>query len=140
LLRAGGILRVLPALIGNKRVWRGPDEIDFWAGQKLATYQVSTDSTSTYLTLTSTNVYFGGKLISKGSYSAGWTDKVALAPVVADRLGSIQKFYSYGTERPSDTGNDKEKFTGCYPDAPISLDYFLLLHELARLLDEEGFT
>jgi pectate lyase len=38
---------------GNKRVWRGDtgvDEIAFWAGQKLATYQVSTSSGSLYFT------------------------------------------------------------------------------------------
>jgi RHS repeat-associated protein len=48
---------------------------------------------------------------------------VNLAPVAADRLGSIGKFYPYGTERPSATGNDKEKFTGYYRDASTGLDY-----------------
>ena len=114
---------------GNKRVWRGDtgtgmDEIAFWAGQKLATYQVSTDSSGVYFTLTSTNVYFGGKLISKGTYNSfGTGDCVNLTPVVADRLGSIGKFYPYGTERPSATGNDKEKFTGYFRDASTGLDY-----------------
>src|SRR6266481_4855874 len=71
-------------------------------------------------TLTSTNVYFGGKLISKGTYnSAGSGDKVNLTPVAADRLGSIGKFYPYGQERPSATGNDKEKFTGYFRDQSI---------------------
>ena len=112
---------------GNKRVWRGDtgvDEIAFWAGQKLATYQISTSGSVVYFTLTSTNVYFGGKLISKGTYnSSGTGDKVNLTPVAADRLGSIGKFYPYGTERPSATANDKEKFTGYFRDASTGLDY-----------------
>ena len=109
--------------VGNRRVWRGDgsglDEITFWAGQKMATYQIS----GSYYALTSTNVYFGGKLVSKGSYATGWTDDVALAPVAADRLGSIKKFYPFGTERPSASGNDTEKFTGYYRDASTGLDY-----------------
>jgi len=113
---------------GNKRMWRGDsglgvDEIAFWAGQKLATYQVST-SGGLYFTLTSTNVYFGSKLISKGTYNSGGSgDYVTLAPVAADRIGSIGKFYPYGTERPSATGNDKEKFTGYFRDGATGLDY-----------------
>ena len=36
----------------------------------------------------------GGKMISTGTYnSSGTGDKVMLAPVVADRQGSIKKFY-----------------------------------------------
>ena len=109
--------------VGNRRVWRGDgsglDEITFWAGQKMATYQIS----GSYFALTSTNVYFGGKLVSKGSYATGWTDDVALAPVAADRLGSIKKFYPFGTERPSASANDTEKFTGYYRDASTGLDY-----------------
>jgi hypothetical protein len=42
------------------------------------------------------------------------------APVVADRQGSIKKFYPYGTERPSATANDTEKFTGYFRDASES--------------------
>ena len=55
---------------GNKRIWRGDpssslDELDFWGGnQKLATYQISSDSSSVYFNLKGTNVYFGGKLVS----------------------------------------------------------------------------
>jgi hypothetical protein len=88
---------------GNKRVWRGDtgvDEVTFWAGQKLAIYQISTSGGLSF-TLTSTNVYFCGKLISKGTYnSSGSLHYVNLAPVAADRLGSIGKFYPYGQERP----------------------------------------
>ncbi len=99
----------------NKRVWRGDtgsglDEISFWAGQKLATYQIGFTGTVVYFGMTSTNVYFGSKLISKGSYNVtGSGDYVTLAAVTADRLGSIGKFYPYGVERPSATTNDKEK-------------------------------
>ena len=111
----------------NKRVWRGDtgvDEIAFWAGQKLATYQISNSGGNLYFTLTSTRVYFGSKLISTGTYnSSGSGDMVTLAPVVADRLGSIKKFYPYGTERPSASANDTEKFTGYYRDASTGLDY-----------------
>ncbi len=112
----------------NKRVWRwnasGLDELTFWAGQKLATYQISVDGGGVWFTLTSTNVNFGGKLVSKGTYnSSGTGDKVSLTPVVADRLGSIGKFYPYGVERPSATQNDKEKFTGYFRDASTGLDY-----------------
>jgi RHS repeat-associated protein len=112
---------------GNKRVWRGDtgvDEIAFWNGQRLATYQISTSGSVVYFALTSTRAYFGSKLISQGTYnSSGTGDKVNLAPVVADRLGSIGKFYPYGVERPSATGNDKEKFTGYFRDASTGLDY-----------------
>ncbi|HEV2353827.1 MAG TPA: RHS repeat-associated core domain-containing protein, partial [Puia sp.] len=114
---------------GNKRVWRGDtsvglDEITFWAGQKLATYQVSTSNNVVFFTRTSTRVYFGSKLISKGTYnSAGTGDKVTLAPVATDRQGSIGKFYPFGTERPSATANNTEKFTGYYRDASTGLDY-----------------
>ena len=74
--------------------------------------------------LTSTNVYFGGKFISKGSYNVtGSGDYVSLTAVAADRLGSIGKFYPYGVERPSATANDKEKFTGYFRDASTGLDY-----------------
>jgi RHS repeat-associated protein len=69
-------------------------------------------------------VYFGGKLVSKGAYnSSGTGDKVGLTPLAADRLGSIGKFYPYGTERPSATTNDTEKFTGYFRDASTGLDY-----------------
>ncbi len=114
--------------VANKRIWRGDtssglDEIAFWAGQKMATYQVSSGGSGVFFTLTSTNVYFGAKLVSKGTYTSSWLDNVALAPVAADRLGSIGKFYPFGVERPSATANDTEKFTGYYRDASTGLDY-----------------
>jgi len=100
------------------------DEITFWAGQRLSAYQLSVSGTTVYFTLKTTLVYFGSKLISKGTYnSSGSGDYVTLAPVAADRLGSIGKFYPYGTERPSATANDKEKFTGYFRDQSTGLDY-----------------
>jgi len=79
---------------------------------------------SIYFGLTSNRVYFGRKLISKGIYNAyGSGDYITLASVVADRLGSIGKFYPFGLERPSATGNDTEKFTGYFRDASTGLDY-----------------
>ena len=74
--------------------------------------------------MTTVNAYFGAKLVSKGTPGGGSTsDNVALIAVVADRLGSIGKFYPYGQEKPSATGNDTEKFTGYYRDAATGLDY-----------------
>ena len=61
---------------------------------------------------TGTNYYFGSKLIKNaGGY------------VVADRLGSIGKFYPWGQEKPSATTNGTEKFTGYFRDAETGLDY-----------------
>ena len=50
--------------------------------QKLATYLLKYDY-SLWIKLRETNVYFGGKLVSKGTYSAGCScaDKVALTAV-----------------------------------------------------------
>ena len=108
----------------GEAIRKGLDEITFWAGQKLATYQVGFSGTVVSFAMTSTNVYFGSKLISKGSYNVtGSGDYVTLAAVAADRLGSIGKFYPYGVERPSATANNKEKFTGYFRDAATGLDY-----------------
>ena len=113
---------------GNKRVWRGvwttdpdsgitsltTDEVTFWSvtGQKLATYQIQVGTNTLQMTQTGTNYYFGAKLIKNaGGY------------VVADRLGSIGKFYPWGQEKPSATTNGTEKFTGYFRDAETGLDY-----------------
>ena len=96
------------------------DEVTFWGvtGQKLATYQIQvvTGNGSTapalWMNQTGTNYYFGSKLIKNaGGY------------VVADRLGSIGKFYPWGQEKPSATTNGTEKFTGYFRDAETGLDY-----------------
>ena len=82
----------------------GLDEMAFWAGTRSsATYQLSTDAYGLQFTLKTTNVYFGGKLILKGTYSTAYpvpADYATLAAVVADRLGSIGKFYPYGRRSP----------------------------------------
>jgi RHS repeat-associated protein len=65
-----------------------------------------------YATQTGTYYYFGGRMIKNES---GW--------VYPDRLGSIGKFYPYGTERPSATTNGTEKFTGYFRDSETGLDY-----------------
>jgi hypothetical protein len=113
---------------GNKRTsTQSQNEFTFWFGNlKLATYRVTNDFyTQIFFTPKTTSVYFGGKLVSKGTYSAACTcaDKIVLAPVGSERLGSIGKFYPYGQERPSATTNDTEKFTGYFRDQATGLDY-----------------
>jgi RHS repeat-associated protein len=94
-------------------------------GKKLASYQVSISGSTVRFALEgTTNVYFSGRLIAKGTFNSGGSnDKITLASVKSDRLGSIGKFYPYGQERPSATPNDTEKFTGYYRDAATGLDY-----------------
>ena len=90
------------------------NEVTFWGvtGQKLATYQIQVGTNALQMTQTGTNYYFGSKLIKNaGGY------------VVADRLGSIGKFYPWGQEKPSATTNGTEKFTGYFRDAETGLDY-----------------
>ena len=100
-----------------------------WApnGQKLGTFQLTAAlgcyyssqhcgngqvAPQFYASPTGTYLYFGGKMIKNAN---GW--------VYADRLGSIRKFYPYGTERPSATQNGTEKFTGYLRDAESGNDY-----------------
>jgi RHS repeat-associated protein len=122
---------------GNKRVWRGSwqettygcqpggvdcqyswsrptDIVAFYApnGQKLAEYSLTYGSNVFYATQAGTYYYFGGRMIKNEN---GW--------VYPDRLGSIGKFYPYGTERPSATTNGTEKFTGYFRDAETGNDY-----------------
>src|SRR6202158_4366247 len=110
----------------NRRVWRNtlqtPEEFTFWspAGQKLATYKLQTQGTTIAFTYTSSNVYFGGRLVTKG---VDPNNALNLNPVAADRLGSIGKYYPYGWERPGATQNGTEKFTGYFRDAETGLDY-----------------
>ena len=59
---------------GNKRIsTQSLNEFTFWLGnQKLATYSITNDFyTTLFFTPKTTNVYFRGKLVSKGTYSAG---------------------------------------------------------------------
>jgi len=125
LLKAGTGMPQYGYDAGNKRIERDT-EFTFWAGnQKWATYTAAVSGSAVTFTLTGTNVYFGGRLIAKGTYNSGGTnDKITLASVAQDRLGSMNgKFYPFGQERPSATTNDKEKFTGYFRDAATGLDY-----------------
>ena len=65
-----------------------------------ATAVIGYDTSEVLFALTTTNVYFGSKLIAKGSYSTAWTDKVEppcriaggrnriVRPIVEGELGS----------------------------------------------------
>jgi RHS repeat-associated protein len=131
LLQAGSGMPQYGYDAGNKRIWRTTgDEFTFWSGnQKWATYSIAVSGSTMYFTLTGTNVYFGGRMIAKGTYNSGGSnDKVTLSAIATDRLGSVvnngvNKFYPYGQERPGATTNDKEKFTGYFRDAATGLDY-----------------
>jgi RHS repeat-associated protein len=104
------------------------DEVTFWApnGQKLATYALTEVNGQVLLnqypsfTVSQSGYYyyFGGRMIKNESNSQNWQGWV-----FPDRLGSIGKFYPYGTERPSATGNGTEKFTGYFRDAETGSDY-----------------
>ena len=55
---------------GDGQTGQWLDEFTFWMGnQKLATYLLPNGTQ--WIKLRETNVYFGGKLVSKGTYSAG---------------------------------------------------------------------
>src|SRR5258708_1394490 len=107
----------------NKRVWKKPDsnaaneEFYLWGvgGQRMGTYKSTNPGTASF-TCTSTNVYFGGRLIQIGG-----------SAVLTDRLGSNvtggKGYFPYGQEKPSATANNLEKFTGYFRDAETGLDY-----------------
>jgi RHS repeat-associated protein len=99
------------------------EEIAFWSvtGQKLGTYRLSASAGQVSPQLiqptftasqTTTNYYFGGKLIKNANGHVG-----------ADRFWSIGKYYPYGQEKPSAATNGTEKFTGYFRDAETGLDY-----------------
>jgi RHS repeat-associated protein len=102
----------------NKRVYRklasGTEEVTLYGfgGEKLGTSTI----TSSYLTMGGTLVWFGGKLISDGTTT----------PMFQDRLGtnraSAARFYPYGEELTS-TANDREKFGTYIRDGYTGLDY-----------------
>jgi len=125
LLKAGTGMPQYAYDAGNKRIARDA-EFTFWAGsQKWATYTTAVSGSVVTFTLTGTNMYFGGRLIAKGTYNSGGTnDKITLTSVAQERLGSKNgKFYPFGRERPSAITNDKEKFTGYFRDSTTELDY-----------------
>jgi len=94
-------------------------------GQKLGDYNLTGDPTIVYTTsytlkltfaLATANYYFGGKQIGKFNGST-------VTYVGSDRLGSFGKYYPWGQEKPSATGNNTEKFTGYFRDSETGLDY-----------------
>lgn len=112
----------------NKRVWKkkagGGEEIYFYgvSGQLLGVYELASPGGVWQATTAAVRVWFGGKLIGKW---VGWTG----AAVVTDRLGSVVwdggtvlDYWPYGEEKPTTTGQEKEKFATYYRDA-TGLDY-----------------
>ncbi|MEO8025676.1 MAG: RHS repeat-associated core domain-containing protein, partial [Bryobacteraceae bacterium] len=90
------------------------EEVYFYSvtGQKLGTYSISGDQSPAF-TQTSTNVWFGGRLIQRNG-----------STVAPDRLGSIGKYYPYGQEKGSgNPANGVEKFATYTRDAETGLDY-----------------
>ncbi|HEV2199034.1 MAG TPA: hypothetical protein VGR73_04375 [Bryobacteraceae bacterium] len=104
LIQAAGTTMTYAYAADNKRVWRGDgvsvDEIAYWSpgGQKLATYQVQVNNQThaVSFSLSTTDVYFGARLIAKGTYTSSCphADCVTLASVATDRLGSIREVLS----------------------------------------------
>ena len=105
----------------NQRVWKkkpgGEEEVYFSTpeGEKLATYNVVTAwpgyAHTLLLQVSSTNLYFGGKLIREAGTA-----------VVLDRLASRVKHFPYGEEYQS-SAHDRTKFATYYRDATTALDY-----------------
>jgi RHS repeat-associated protein len=84
-------------------------------GKKLGVSQLTTPNGYDTLTLVSTNVWFGGRLVANGS----WTHE--------DRLQSVGKYFPYGEDRynptPVNPSNDQEKFATYTRDSISGLDY-----------------
>jgi RHS repeat-associated protein len=90
------------------------------AGEKLGGYSLSYVSANNTLSLTAqfVNVYFAGRLISKGGSGSGVGGGIAL-----DRLGSVgSAYYPFGVEY-SATANDTEKYATYTRDSLTGLDY-----------------
>ena len=105
----------------NKRIWKkfpnATEEFYFYgvANQKLATFTPTKSGGNLYMVASSTNLYYGSKLIrEKGTV------------VVTDRLGSVrsggQKYFPYGEEQVT-TAQDQTKFGTYYRDSTTGLDY-----------------
>jgi RHS repeat-associated protein len=109
----------------NRRVYAsvsGSDTIFLYdeAGEKLGGYSLSYVSANNTLSLTAqfVNVYFAGRLISKGGSGSGVGGGIAL-----DRLGSVgSAYYPFGVEY-SATANDTEKYATYTRDSVTGLDY-----------------
>jgi len=114
----------------NKRIYKKTtnnsgtfEYVYFYSGsKKLATYQIvyyGYNNSQFYFAQSSTNIYFGGKLIQAED-----------APVVTDRLGTViwdgvkggHKYFPYGEERTS-TSNESTKFGTYFRDGTTGLDY-----------------
>jgi len=114
----------------NKRIYKKTtnnsgtfEYVYFYSGsKKLATYQIGYygyNNSQFYFAQSSTNIYFGGKLIQAED-----------APVVTDRLGTViwdevkggHKYFPYGEERTSTT-NESTKFGTYFRDGTTGLDY-----------------
>jgi RHS repeat-associated protein len=89
-------------------------QVNFYAitGQRLATYTLSLDLKS--IASTSTNLYFGGRLIRSGGVTVA-TDR--LGSVRANVNGERMAYWPYGQERTS-TSDGREKFGTYFRDAP----------------------
>jgi RHS repeat-associated protein len=86
-------------------------------GKKLGVWQLTNPYNNPTLTLVSTNVWFGGRLIQGASGTV----------VAQDRLQSIGKYFPYGEDcynpTPANPSNDQEKFATYTRDSISGLDY-----------------
>ena len=116
---------------GNKRVWKKrqtggstyEENVYFYAasGPRLGTYTLTDTSGTLALTVKSTNLYFGGKLIKEGT---SWVAMDRLGSVRARHSGTLSTFdhFPYGEEKPSTTTQDRSKFATYFRDH-TNLDY-----------------
>jgi len=138
---------------GNKRIWKGintgsgltQDTITFWSvtGQKLGDYNLTGDPTIQYTNtpppltaaLATANYYFGGKQIAKVQGAGN-----SPAFTGSDRLGSFGKYYPWGQEKPSATGNNTEKFTGYFnrPKGPKGAEGDSQNRRISTVLKQSG--
>ena len=116
----------------NKRVWKKrqtggstyEENLYFYSagGQRLGTYTLTDTSGTLALTVKSTNVYFGGKLVKEGTT---WVALDRLASVRARHDGTTLTTFDhfpYGEEKPSTTTQDRNKFATYFRDH-TNLDY-----------------
>ena len=109
----------------GKRIWKltpgGTEEFYFYgiSGQKLGTYNATSNNLALYPNVLDTNMYFGSRLIvSRGNV------------VSLDRVGSVRnaanigasRHFPYGEEEQT-TQQDRDKFATYYRDNTTGLDY-----------------
>jgi len=99
----------------NRRVWDGT-AITFWsvAGYRVGRYQPTQSGGSWVFTTLSTSLYLEGRLIGEGGTAS---QSVNFKAVVTDRLGSVRvrdgqgyRYFPYGEEMGTQTGNGVDKF------------------------------